>query len=56
MIDLAIKLLAIAGACAWLSAFLPSTHSNTTIQLILDAMNFAGGNIHRAKNKADPRV
>lgn len=55
MVDLAIRILAVCGACAWASAFLPSTHSNQFLQILLDLINFLGGNINRAKNQDDPR-
>jgi len=53
--ELLIKVLAFCGACAWVAAFTPSTHSNQFIQILLDFINFAGGNIHRGKNKDDTR-
>jgi hypothetical protein len=55
MIGLLIKALAVCGACAWIAAFTPSTHSNQFLQILLDAINFVGGNIHRAKNQDDKR-
>lgn len=54
--ELLIKVLAVCGACAWASAFLPSQHSNQFVQMLLDAANLIGGNIHRAKNADDKRA
>jgi len=34
---------------------LPSTHSNSFVQLFLDAANLFGGNIGKGKNKDDIR-
>lgn len=55
ILSLLIKVLAVCGLCAWVSAFIPSTHSNRYVQIALDLLNLAGGNIYLSKNKDDPR-
>jgi len=56
MLVIAIKVLAVCGACSWLACVLPSTHANSFVQLFLDFINVFGGNIGKGKNADDPRA
>jgi len=53
--DMAIKVLAVSGAAAWIAAFLTNKRGdNKALDFVMDIIELIGANINKAKN--DPNV